>query len=172
MREEFTSEEELERRLDAGIRYFSDKDPEIMELIRGASVYFHGNPREYKRFVNAFRFHYYLWWAARVVQGERDTSLEQLQRWTVFCLKWPEVMRWMRRSSLVLADGNRLRMLERIAGESGDFSGWQAAVAKKLTLDPANVPWLRDKTLHAFIVAESLRPDGTRLSDGVGKGVW
>ena len=87
----------VQRKLDEGIETFTDKNPEIQRVISVATDYFRGNPRELKRFINSFRFHYFIWWARRAQELESPT-LEQLLRWTVLSMKWPEVVRWLRRS--------------------------------------------------------------------------
>jgi hypothetical protein len=86
----------VQQRLEEGIQRFSDKNPEIRRVIGTAIPYFRGNPRELKRFINAFRFHYFLWWAHRA-QELPGPTLDQMLRWTVLSMRWPEVVRWLRR---------------------------------------------------------------------------
>jgi hypothetical protein len=94
-------EEQLETRvvqrvLDQGIETFTDENPEIRRVISAANSHFCGNPRELKRFVNVFRFNYFIWWARRAREVEIPT-IDQLLRWTVLSMKWPEAIRWLRR---------------------------------------------------------------------------
>lgn len=175
----------VQQKLDEGIERFSDENPEIRRVITAATSYFRGNPRELKRFVNAFRLHYFLWWADRA-QGVQGPTLDQLRRWTVLSMKWPEVIRWLRRSGgsdLRESDGltsneristefNRLKLIEDVSGKAKDRATWQQHALKDLRLTPDTTPWLNDDELLQFFYKESKQPEGQRLSDGVGKGLW
>jgi hypothetical protein len=177
----------VQRTLEEGIQKFSDKNPEIRRVIGTAIPYFRGNPRELKRFINAFRFHYFLWWAHRA-QELQGPTLEQLLRWTVLSMRWPEVVRWLRRSGGIVwgadPDGTapkgkapvsltRLKLIEEISGEATDIAAWQQQARKVFHLTPIMAPWLNDDELFRFFQAEATQqPEGQRLSDGVGKGLW
>jgi hypothetical protein len=175
----------VQRKLDQGIDTFSDENPEIRRVITAATSYFRGNPRELKRFVNAFRLHYFLWWADRA-QGSPGPTVDQLRRWTVLSMKWPEVVRWLRRSggsdwraSDAQTSGGkepttstRLRLIEEVSGKATDLTTWQRHALEHLRLTPDAAPWLNDDELLQFFYEESKRPEGERLSDGAGKGIW
>lgn len=175
----------VRRRLDEGIDTFSDKNPEIRRVITAATDYFRGNPRELKRFINAFRLHYFLWWADRA-QGIEGPTLDQLRRWTVLSMKWPEVVRWLRRSGgsdwrapeagkdqEAPTVSTRLKLLEKVSGEATDLASWQQRAHELLRLTPEETPWLNDDELLRFFYEEVIEyPEGQRLSDGIGKGLW
>lgn len=178
----------IRRKLDEGIEKFNDQNPEIREVITTATSYFRGNPRELKRFINAFRFQYFLWWAQRA-QGLEVPALGQLLRWTVLSMKWPEVVRWLRRSGgnewqaapAQSAQGNaqkpalstRLKLIEEISGKATDLAAWQKEALAVLRLKPETTPWLSDDDLLEFFHEEYNRhPQGKRLSAGLGKGLW
>lgn len=175
----------VRRRLDEGIDTFSDKNPEIRRVITAATDYFSGNPRELKRFINAFRLHYFLWWADRA-QGIEGPTLDQLRRWTVLSMKWPEVVRWLRRSGgsdwrapeagidkEAPTVSTRLKLLEKVSGEATDMVSWQQRAHEILRLTPEETPWLNDDDLLRFFYEEvNEYPEGQRLSDGIGKGLW
>lgn len=179
-------------KVDEGIKKFTDENEEIRVVVAKATAYFRGNPRELKRFVNAFRFNYFLWWAHRA-QGFRGPTLDQLLRWSVLSMKWPEVVRWLRRSGgnewRAAAGGGpngdsaggaqadalptRLRLLEEISGAAADLPGWQTAAGVGLRLKPDSTSWLNDDDLLQFLHEEfNHYPAGERLSDGAGKGLW
>lgn len=178
-------------KVDEGIAKFNDDNEEILRVVSKATVYFRGNPRELKRFVNAFRFNYFLWWAHKA-QGFRGPTLDQLLRWSVLSMKWPEVVRWLRRSSgnewHAEAAGNngnpadakgaaslptRLKLLEEISGAAVDLATWQQAATIKLRLKADATPWLADDDLLQFFHEEFNQVQaGERLSDGAGKGLW
>ncbi len=177
----------IERKLDEGIEKFNDQNPEIRRVIAAATNYFRGNPRELKRFINAFRFQYFLWWAQRA-QGLEVPTLDQLRRWTVLSMRWPEVVRWLRRSGgsewRASAEANlkeneeaklptRLKLLEEISGEATDLETWHKRAAAELRIKPENTPWLNDDDLLQFFYEECANYKvGQRLSDGIGRGLW
>jgi len=179
---------EIQRKLDEGINSFSDRNPEIRRAISTATYYFPGNPRELKRFINAFRFQYFLWWARRA-QGLEGPTLDQLLRWTVLSMKWPEMVRWLRRSGgsdwrAETADGvtssektltasTRLKLIEEVSREATDIPTWHQQADDVLHLTPDIAPWLNDDELLQFFHEEATQyTEGQRLSDGAGKGLW
>jgi hypothetical protein len=73
--------EVVRREIDARIGQFHDRNPDVGQVIEHAAAEFSRNPRELKRFVNAFRFHYFLL-AARESQNEdAGLSLDQIGCW-------------------------------------------------------------------------------------------
>lgn len=177
----------VERKLDEGIEKFTDDNPDIKRVIAAATSYFRGNPRELKRFINSFRFQYFLWWAQHA-QGFEVPSLDQLRRWTVLSMKWPEVVRWLRRSGgsewrvpsapQAKVDDEailptRLKLLEDVSEGATDLATWHARALKDLRLKPETTSWLNDDDLLQFFYEECNKyPSGKRLSDGLGKGLW
>lgn len=173
--------EMVRRKLDEGIEKFNDKDSDIQRVISSGTTYFRGNPRELKRFINAFRFQYFLWWAQRA-QGIEGPTIDQLVRWTVLSMKWPEVVRWLRRSGGTewrpaskngdQSISSRLALLEQISGRAADLRNWQQEATEILRLDPKITSWLSDDELWEFFHNESALEAGEHLSDGAGKGLW
>lgn len=170
----------VRQELDSGLESFNDNAPEIRRLITDAAAEFSRNPRDLKRFVNAFRFQYFLWWAYRAQTGKSAVSMETLQRWVVFSMKWPEVVRWLWRGSgrewSTAPDGkaaatSRMALLEDLAHKDGDAGLWRANASARLKLSDTT-PWLLDGDLHRFLRTESSRPAESRLSAGAGKGLW
>jgi len=70
----------------------SDKDKVSSEQISKAISYFSNNPREIKRFVNALRFQRFL---MTNMTNKGSPSLDQVRRWIILSLKWPQVVRWL-----------------------------------------------------------------------------
>ena len=88
-----SSKEKIEQ-LNQEIDRYSDEDPVIRKLIKEATSDFSDNPREMKRFMNAFRFQYFLWLTRKNRSGAlKHLTKTQLQRWVTLSLKWPEVVR-------------------------------------------------------------------------------
>lgn len=173
----------VQRTLDAGIASFKDENEDIRKQIIAAAAAFSHNPRELKRFINAFRFQYFLWWAQRARGIGQDLSLDQLQRWVVLSMKWPEVVRWIRRSGgrekrtsatdQNLVQPSRLKQLETMGKDATDISVWYKKAQEIAHLDKDKIPWLNDDDLRQFFYDETnLCNEGQRLSDGVEKGLW
>lgn len=172
----------LLERLRANIATFSDDNPAIVTLVDLAADNFRGNPRELKRFINLFRFQYNLW-CVRKAQDLPAPSLEQLSRWTILSIRWPEVVRWLRRSGrhewrdkggkkgATPTFYTRLAQLEAISVKD-DIATWHKLASDKLLLDPEKVSWLNDDDLLLFFHAEQQLPAGERLSAGAGQGLW
>jgi hypothetical protein len=181
-------ESQVERQdFDKRIESYSDDNSEIRERVISAASYFQGNPREIKRFINAFRLQFFLW-SAHQSRGLPSPTLDQLQRWTVLSMKWPEVVRWLRRGgesewgAVVpdepLSDGmtppisTRLKLIEKASRQATNLSTWQQNAKDDLRLTPRMAPWLNDDELLKFFHEEATREEGQRLSDGAGKGLW
>jgi len=166
--------------LDSGFATFDDNNPEIRKQVEAAARYLTHNPRDLKRFINCFRFFFSLWWL-RKSKGLAAPSLDQLMRWLVLCLRWPEAVRWLRRGegntwlniientkpSLV----NRLKTLEDLSANCKDLLAWQQALSV-LRLTPDNATWLEDDALLQFFSREAGLSENDRLSNGLGKGFW
>jgi hypothetical protein len=166
--------------VDAGVATFGDESETIRKLVDAAADTFSENPRELKRFVNTFRFQYFLWWAIRSVGGGKEITLDQLQRWTVLSMRWPDVVRWTRRGTgRQLASGadgviskSRLQLLEEYGRQATDQAAWERLCIEAFRLDPKRVPWVQDESLRRFFRAEPNEPDNRPLSAAAGKGLW
>ncbi len=152
---------------------FSDKDPEIRNLILGAAPDFSNNPRDLKRFFNMFRF---LWFLrqARKRSGLPAPSLKQLQRWVILSMKWPGVVRWAccRRGGSIQNTKTRLENLETIGKKSKSLEAWETNLQEELQLEAEKTPWIRDRELMKFFQKESSLKKNLRLSAAAGLGLW
>jgi hypothetical protein len=102
-----------------------------------------------------------------------------LRRWIVLSLKWPEVVRWIRRSYGGREAGpsearspSRLKQLEEFGGSSQDQEAWQAAIMAQFQLTAEKAPWIADDELRQFFKAESELEESSRLSTAEGNGLW
>ena len=75
---------------------FSPKDEWFKEMVLKTAPEFSKNPREIKRFINLLRLNFILM-RVRQKQGRDHPTKEQLKRWILLSMKWPEVVRWLRR---------------------------------------------------------------------------
>lgn len=162
--------------MNENIKRFTDHEDSIRALISRHAKHYFNNPRDMKRFINLFRFYYFLR-AARLAQGETAASLEQLCRWLVFSLKWPEVVRWLRRQSVSPNEDSlsSLAILEEMAESSKDFSVWQTSVGTSLNMNMEEALWLSDRSFYDFFRQEvSDFPPKQRLSSCLKEdtGIW
>ncbi|MBN2327127.1 MAG: translation initiation factor IF-2 N-terminal domain-containing protein [Candidatus Omnitrophica bacterium] len=166
--------------LDEGIGRFSDGESDVQSMILERAPQFSRNPREIKRFLNVFRFRYALWWR-RQKQNLPNASLDQLVRWVEFTLKWPHVLRWLKRTTLSDQDSGDLRKastriarglqhLEKIAKEKP--SERAAKFRELFQTDPYRLLWINDEALMAFYSEEAKMPPGSRLSSCEGMGMF
>jgi hypothetical protein len=75
------------------IEDISDTDEEFLKQVSQALADFSFNPREIKRFINALRFQRFLMTSRE--KPKSDLSFDQVRRWTILSLKWPQVERWL-----------------------------------------------------------------------------
>jgi phospholipase C len=161
------------QQMDSDIKAFSDREKVISELMVNGAEEFSENPRDLKRFVNVFRFHYFLR-AARERKEEPVPTLEQLSRWIIFSLKWPEAVRWLRRnhSSRAAAVDPKIQRLEKIAKESVSLQDWQTKAADVLGVRAEEKTWVLGEEVMNFFRSEAERPEAERLSASCGRGLW
>ncbi len=160
--------------MNESIKEFTDQDKGIRDAISEHANRYFNNPRDTKRFVNLFRFYYFLR-AARQARGQTVSSVDQLCRWIAFSLRWPEVGRWLR-GHPAPQDGsfeNSLVALEHLGGTNQEIRKWQAAMDKVFGLKLEETGWLGDEDLHAFLRRETEEfPKDDRLSSCSDTGLW
>jgi hypothetical protein len=158
-------EREKINRLDKKIDNFSDEDPYIRKLILQAAPEFLGNPREVKRFMNVFRFHYFML-SARQTEGLSIPSLEHVSRWIVLTLKWPTISRWLQGNT------SRLLQIEGIARASNDRDGWKSRIETEANLKADAIPEIFDEAVFLFFKREVSGENKKSLSYSAGKGLY
>jgi hypothetical protein len=192
-RDRLSHELEKKRRrkeLDKKFDDYSDLDKNIRELMRDTTSAFSKNPRDLKRFMNVFRFEYFLL-LARQNRGLNVPSDSQLGRWITLTLKWPDLARWIQgrynfsEYTKKPAAGNmryihkRLKDIEDITEEckkqtNGDSSKtWQQKMESLLGLKAEKNSWIADESLRNFFMDEldKYKPE-ERLSASVGNGFY
>jgi phospholipase C len=160
--------------MNENIKNFGDQEKTMRNLISSLTAEYFSNPRDVKRFVNLFRFYYFLR-SAREARKEAVPSLEQMCRWLVFSLKWPEVVRWLRRypSAQGAPDDSPLRVLEHLGATSANLVDWQTGADARLQLKVEQTRWLLDEDLWSFFRKEaSAFAETERLSTCSKKGLW
>jgi hypothetical protein len=153
------------RSLDQKIAEFNDQNEDIQRIMRQSAEDLEGNPRQFKRFMNSFRFQYFLWSAND--PSRESINIQQLRRWVVLFTNWPDVARWAR------AESGRFKLLEEIGSGTKDMKTWYANAKEFANLEAKDTLWLNDDRLRKFFNKESSQiQKGQRLSDGEGKGLW
>jgi hypothetical protein len=141
------------------LKNYSDNNEDIAELMIDGASNFSDNPREIKRFMNTFRFQYFLL-KARQIKSENKVedplSKYQLKRWVILSLKWPELVRWLqwymknhKKDSEQEHAG--LKILEDIYGSDDKIDDyWKDNVSKTLELNINNSKWFMMKVYVSF----------------------
>jgi hypothetical protein len=171
--EELKEEIQIIDQMDQNIKSFSDNEERIRTLILGATKTFSINPRDVKRFVNVFRFYYFLR-AAREARNEPVPSLPQLTRWMTLSLKWPGIVRWLRRGYFEADKGaaTQLKELETVGNECSDLSDWKEKAAAVFGIEVKDAMWLADREMMDFFREEAKLKESDRLSSSSDKGLW
>lgn len=161
------------QRMDENIRAFSDEEKTIRVLLSTSAAEFSTNPRDIKRFVNVFRFYYFLR-AAREARSDPVPSLKQLSRWILFSLKWPEAVRYLSRSQLSAAAVShpQFEALENSAKNCESQDEWLERAAEALGMKAEANSWLSNQEMMRFFRSEAELPQRERLSASYGKGLW
>jgi predicted KAP-like P-loop ATPase len=160
--------------MDKNIRMFNDQEKAMRDFLLSSTQEFFSNPRDLKRFVNLFRFYYFIRTARQSAQ-QPVSSIEQMCRWLMFSLKWPEVVRWLRHYPAVpgAATNSYLATLEHLGETCSSLEEWQAKAGSDLRLKVEQTPWLGDEALMKFFQSEATQfHSQDRLSSCVGTGLW
>jgi len=160
-------------KMNKDIKEFTDNDNGIVQIIKSGIKSFSRNPREAKRYVNSFRFYYFLR-SALLARRAQAPSVEQLSRWIVLSLRWPAIVRWLRttESNLEKPKTNGLTELSKLVEESKDRASWAEGAADLIGLDEKNIAWVSDEQLFEFFKNEHELPETEQLSSSIGQGLW
>jgi hypothetical protein len=66
--------------------------PDVQKAVRSAVAFLEPRPRNYKRFLNAFRLHVIIASRAEHRPGAEPASLAHLAKWTALQLRWPVIL--------------------------------------------------------------------------------
>jgi hypothetical protein len=162
----------------------SDTNEEFLEQVSKAAIHFSNNPREIKRFMNMLRFYRYI---MEVIDNSKDSpSLDQIRRWIILSLKWPQLVRWLYWSNSESNNTNnqsnnssnstrkKLEMLERFATEITNQDKWIEKLKEifSITDDDSSFSWIRDNNIRKFFATENIEYKERPLSSGAGQGVY
>ena len=160
---------------------YSDKNPEVQDQITKAVIEFSNNPREMKRFLNALRFNFFLR-DAKILSKKKWPDIrvptpDQVRRWIILTMKWPQFALWLHRSSGGIAfdkssKNKTMEILKNVEDYSkNSFDEWQEKLKKLLQVDSKNdednISWINDDNLQKFFQEES-----GKLSEAYGTGLY
>jgi hypothetical protein len=145
---------------------YSDQDPKVRTIILDASQEFPNNPREMKRFLNILRFYYFIREGRKAAELPYP-SLDQIKRWIILVMKWPQVAVWLQKGVMERENdnpvGDKLLGLEKnIVGDksrqvtvsSNKKPRKTKQISENDTDDNDMGLWLNDKSLSLFFKNE------------------
>lgn len=157
----------------------SDSDLQFRSQVMASASQFSQNPREIKRFMNCLRFYRFLLSIQKDSAG--TPSLEQVRRWIILLLKWPQVARWVcwgeysNSNNGNKPDGgsrSRLLLLEN-AGKSSSQEKWNQYLKDNLgIIEGKESLWFDDVGLRLFFTLENTAYNDSPLSKGAGAGIY
>jgi len=170
---ELTNDAATIAKMNKDIKEFTDNDNGIGQIIKNGIKNFSRNPREAKRFVNSFRFYYFLR-SALLARRAQAPSVEQLSRWIVLSLRWPTIVRWLRTTepNPERSKTNGLAELSKLVEKSKDGATWAEGAANLIGLDKKDRAWVSDEQLFDFFKNEHELPETEQLSSSIGRGLW
>lgn len=175
-----SNQQEDIKKMNEKINEMSDTDRQFLEQVADGAADFSNNPREVKRFVNSLRFYRFL---MTVQNTEKNPTFEQVGRWIILSLRWPQLVRWIYSSPNIeskvnSSDKNNTNFirdrLEKLEGLAKDPAKWTSEFAKLLTLNSnGHAPvWVGDLSIREFFLRESEKFGGEPLSAKAGISVY
>jgi hypothetical protein len=154
------------------IETISDTDKMFLDKIKEAAFHFSNNPREIKRFMNVLRFQRFI--MTSVAGTDTATLFDQVSRWIILSLKWPQAVRWLYWSPTSISIKERLETLEGFALNSNNNDEWKNKVKSLLQIaaDDKTSLWIHDENLRVFFEHEATKYNQAPLSAGAGRGIY
>jgi hypothetical protein len=164
-------QDEIEKRkiyknLESKYKNYNDGNKEIRDQIVDAAADFSYNPRALKRFINEYRFQYFLWSARCDAQNMEEFPLKALRKWVIFTMKWPQVLRWIQGGVNI----DRLQLLEQMGEGAETPEIWYKNAKEIARLNIGEASWLGDESLRKFFYDENKLEKNERLSNFVSGG--
>lgn len=173
--------ESSKAKIDETKESYSDQNPEVRKLIAEVSKEFPNNPREIKRFLNIFRFYYFLR-EGRKTMNLPFASLKQLRIWIILIMKWPQFSIWIQRHNTENASKDYtkniavklLKILETYDGDSTKFRSRAKDFESLNQLKIMNLVFKNYGLLNFFKTENSNRKknDKDRLSNALETGLY
>ena len=125
----------------------NEDDPAIRQMYLNYAGQLSGNPREFKRFLNLFRFYANLQ-ITRELSPFPAPSLEQLAKITMLVVRWPDLIREFTAQS---GTASAVATLEQLAGKHRTVATWSSAAKKDKSLADGTCAALLRTDVHSFL---------------------
>lgn len=153
-----------------GAREFRDSDPKMLAALDAQLAFLSDNPRTIKRAVNLYRFYRFMAWAREASPlGLAAATPDQIARWIVPIVRWPDFVRWVQaQEEEEYEDGRDGIGIEQVL-EAARKVGSASAFADDLAGAGLSVGWVRDVELWRYL--RSL-DSATAFDDASRCGMW
>jgi hypothetical protein len=125
----------------------NENDPAVRQMYLNYAGQLSGNPREFKRFLNLFRFYANLQ-ITRELSPFPAPSLEQLAKITMLVVRWPHLIREFTAQS---ETASAVATLELLAGKHRTMATWSSAAKKEKSLANGTCTALLRTDVHSFL---------------------
>jgi KAP family P-loop domain len=125
----------------------NEDDPAVRQMYLNYAGQLSGNPREFKRFLNLFRFYANLQ-ITRELSPFPAPSLEQLAKITMLVVRWPDLIREFTAQS---GTASAVATLELLAGKHRTVAAWSSAAKKQKSLADRTCAALLRTEVHSFL---------------------
>ncbi len=125
----------------------NENDPAVRQMYLTYAGQLSGNPREFKRFLNLFRFYANLQ-ITRELSPFPAPSLEQLAKITMLVVRWPYLVREFSAQS---GTASAITTLELLAGKHRTVTAWTSAAKKERSLADGTCAALLRADVHSFL---------------------
>ena len=125
----------------------NENDPAVRQMYLNYAGQLSGNPREFKRFLNLFRFYANLQ-ITRELSPSQAPSLEQLAKITMLVVRWPDLIREFTAQA---GTASAVATLELLAGKYKTMSDWSSAAKKDESLASGTCAALLRTEVYSFL---------------------
>jgi hypothetical protein len=125
----------------------NENDPAVRQMYLNYAGQLSGNPREFKRFLNLFRFYANLQ-ITRELSPSQAPSLEQLAKITMLVVRWPDLIREFTAQA---GTASAVSTLELLAGKHQTVADWSSAAKKERSLASGTCAALLRTEVHSFL---------------------
>ena len=127
----------------------NEDDPAVRQMYLNYAGQLSGNPREFKRFLNLFRFYANLQITRELSPSQSPApSLEQLAKITMLVVRWPDLIREFTGQSETVS---AVATLELLAGKHRTVAAWSSAAKREKSLANAACAALLRTDIHSFL---------------------
>jgi hypothetical protein len=160
------------------------REVDNIDSLSQAAYIFSNNPRDVKRFLNLITYYFNLHREIKKLKPDIELpDYEQMRRWIILILKWPSLAQWLYWTQDTLSYSispdvlnstkDKLKLLEKLAFSSKNQQDWEINLKHELNItDSTRFLWIVDNNAREFFRDENNQPEGKRISDGAGLGIY